>query len=98
MRTRPGLMVRALRSRPISAAAARSASGLAMVEASTRLRPIESRHAEHEHPQHLLALAPDQAVDLALGRADGGDADGAAVLEDGRGDGEGGAALRRRRR
>jgi hypothetical protein len=37
-----GHLARAFRSRPISAAAARSESGLAMVEASTRLRPMET--------------------------------------------------------
>ena len=40
-----GAHLAGVRSRPISAAAARSLSGLAMVEASTRLSPIETMMA-----------------------------------------------------
>src|SRR6056297_2020883 len=45
MRTRPGENLRFCFSEPISAAAARSESGFAMVEASTSERPIETRMA-----------------------------------------------------
>ena len=73
MRTRLGLILRAFLSRPSSAAAARSASGLAMVEASTRLRPMRHQDGDHEHLQHLLALVCSPGASIspaAAGHAD----------------------------
>jgi len=45
IRIRPGLILRALRLRPNSAAVANSTKGLAMVDAKTKLRPIDTRVA-----------------------------------------------------
>ncbi len=53
-----------------------------MVEASTRLRPIDTNSAMMNICKHLLALEPHQPVDLARGAGQGDHAHHAATLRD----------------